>query len=163
MVSDRVDGILEEWARERPDLDTSPMGVFGRVARLARAQRRASDERFAGFGIDSAGFDVLATLRRSGPPHALTPSHLSTAVMITSGGMTGLVDRLERAGLVLREQDPDDRRSVRVRLTRKGLSTVDRAVAAHLAAEQELLAPLNDAERARLAGLLRKLLLPLGD
>lgn len=162
MVSDGVDVILEQWRRERPDLETSPMGVFGRMTRLARAQRAASDARLAPSGINSVEFDVLATLRRSGKPFALTPGQLAEAVMVTSGGMTGRVDRIAEAGLVVREQDPDDRRCVRVRLTTKGLATIDSAVIDHLAAEEELLAPLTAAERRRLTALLRKLLAARG-
>jgi DNA-binding MarR family transcriptional regulator len=158
MNRDGVDAILDQWSRERPELDTSPMGVFGRMTRLARLQRTASEARLSGAGINSAEFDVLATLRRSGEPYALTPSQLADAVMVTSGGMTGRVDRLVRAGLVAREQDPRDRRSVRVRLTDEGRAVVDRAVVEHLAAEEDLLAPLSARERERLTALLRKLL-----
>ena len=158
MTRDGVDAILDQWSRERPELDTSPMGVFGRMTRLARLQRAASEARLSRAGINSAEFDVLATLRRSGEPYALTPSQLADAVMVTSGGMTGRVDRLVRAGLVAREQDPRDRRSVRVRLTDEGRAVVDRAVVEHLAAEEDLLAPLSASERERLSALLRKLL-----
>jgi DNA-binding MarR family transcriptional regulator len=158
MARDGVDRILDQWGRERPDLDVSPMGVFGRVTRLARLQRAASESSMAASGVNSAEFDVLATLRRSGDPYALTPSQLAEAVMVTSGGMTGRVDRLAAAGLVAREQDPKDRRSVRVRLTPEGRRTVDAALVAHLAAEEELLEPLTAAERERLTLLLRKLL-----
>ena len=158
MIGDGVDAILDQWHRERPDLDVSPMGVFGRMARLSRAQRGASEARLARLGLNAAEFDVLATLRRSGAPYALTPGQLAEAVMVTSGGMTGRVDRLAAAGHVVREQDPGDRRSVRVRLTDAGLAAIDQAVVEHLAAEHELLAPLTPAERQRLTALLRKLL-----
>lgn len=158
MAADGVDAILGQWHRERPELDVSPMGIFGRVTRLARLQRSASEARLAGSGLNAAEFDVLATLRRAGPPHALTPGALADAVMVTSGGMTGRVDRLVAAGHVVREPDPDDRRSVRVRLTASGLRTIDAAVVEHLAAEEDLLAPLSVAERRRLESLLRKLL-----
>lgn len=162
MVGDGVDAILDQWHRERPDLDVSPMGVFGRMTRLSRAQRSASEARLAGFGLNAAEFDVLATLRRSGRPYALTPGQLAEAVMVTSGGMTGRIDRLVAAGLVARENDPKDRRSLRVRLTPAGLRAIDSAVVEHLAAEAELLAPLSPAERRRLSALLRKLLMARG-
>lgn len=162
MITDGVDAILAQWRRERPELDVSPIGVFGRMARLSRAQIAASEARLARLGIQASEFDVLATLRRSGAPYALTPSQLAQAVMITSGGMTGRVDRLAAAGFVVREQDPRDRRSVRVRLTEDGLATVDEALVDHLAAEEELLTPLTPAERTRLAALLRKLLVARG-
>lgn len=158
MATDGVDAILEQWARERPDLDVSAMGIFGRVSRVARLQRAASEARLARSGLNAAEFDVLATLRRAGAPHALTPSALADAVMVTTGGMTGRVDRLVAAGHVVREPDPDDRRSVRVRLTPAGLRVIDSAVVDHLAAEEDLLASLSRAERRRLESLLRKLL-----
>ncbi len=162
MINDGVDAILDQWRRERPDIDPSPMGIFGRMARLSRAQRFASESRLAPRGLTAQDFDVLATLRRSGEPFALTPGQLAEAVMVTTGGMTGRVDRLAAGGFVVREPDPDDRRSVRVRLTKKGLTTIDIAVVEHLAAEEELLAPLTPAERRRLAALLRKLLASRG-
>lgn len=156
-MSDAVDRILEQWARERPDLDAAPMGVFGRIARIALLQRDASETRLARFGINAAEFDVLATLRRSGEPFQLTPGQLARSAMITSGGMTGRLNRLESRGLLVRESNDTDRRSVRVRLTDAGRQLVDEAVAEHLAAEEALLAPLSAAERARLAALLSRL------
>lgn len=162
MIKDGVDGILDQWHRERPDLDVSAIGVFGRMARLSRAQRLASEARLARLGINSVDFDVLATLRRSGAPYALNASQLAGAVMVTSGGMTGRIDRLVKAGHVVREQDPHDRRGVTVRLTDAGFATIEEAVILHLAAEEELLAPLTDTERRRLAALLRKLLTARG-
>ncbi len=162
MATDGVDAILAQWERERPELDVSPMGIFGRMVRLARLQRASSEARMRDSGLNAAAFDVLATLRRSGEPYALTPSQLADAVMVTSGGMTGQVDRLTASGFVEREPDPDDRRSVRVRLTAAGRAAVDRAVVDHLAAEEDLLAPLTPVERRRLAALLRKLLAERG-
>lgn len=155
-MSDAVDDILNQWNRERPDLDPSPMGVFGRIARLAVLQREASEERLARFGINAAEFDVLATLLRSGPPYSLTPGRLARSAMVTTGGMTGRINRLEAKGLVARDGNDADRRSIRVRLTEAGKQTTDAAVAAHLEAETRLLEPLSDAERARLAALLAK-------
>lgn len=162
MIRDGVDAILDQWHRERPDIDPSPMGVFGRIARLSRVQRSASEARLAPLGLTAQDFDVLATLRRSGEPFALTPGQLAEAVMVTTGGMTGRIDRLAAAGFVVREPDPDDRRSILVRLTQGGLAAIDAAVVDHLAAEEQLLAPLTPAERKRLAALLRKLLAARG-
>lgn len=156
-MSDAVDDILSQWQRERPDLDPSPMGVFGRIARLAVLQREASEGRLAPFGINAAEFDVLATLLRSGPPYSLTPGRLAKSAMVTTGGMTGRINRLEAKGLVTRDGNESDRRSIRVRLTEEGKRTTDAAVAAHLDAESSLLEPLSESERTRLAALLAKL------
>jgi DNA-binding MarR family transcriptional regulator len=156
-MSDPVDLILEQWARERPDLDASPMGVIGRVNRLGRELERAIERVFIRFGLSRADFDVLATLRRSGEPYRLTPGALLESMMVTSGAVTKRVDRLELAGLVARAPDPHDRRGVLVGLTPEGLELVDRVVEQHLENEENLLADLTSQERERLARLLRKL------
>ncbi|MFE9673368.1 MarR family winged helix-turn-helix transcriptional regulator [Streptomyces sp. NPDC006259] len=157
---DPVDAIVEQWAAERPDLDTTAMEVFGRVSRLARAMGDRMEKAYAGLGISRGEFDVLATLRRSGEPYALSPRQLSATLMLTTGGMTGRLDKLERAGLLRRSPDPHDRRGLRVTLTEQGLTVVEEAVGAGLAVQTEALASALDAERAgQLAGLLRELLL----
>ncbi|WP_335582903.1 MarR family winged helix-turn-helix transcriptional regulator [Cupriavidus sp. USMAA2-4] len=157
--ADRVDRILAQWARERPDLDASPMGVIGRLWRLDRHTDRAVEAALATAGLNGWEFDVLATLRRSGAPYALSPGALMESLMITSGTMTNRLDHLERAGLVRRSPNPDDRRGLRIELTPAGFERVDRALEIHVANEHRLLAGLAPAEREQLAGLLRRLLL----
>ncbi|MFI0085791.1 MarR family winged helix-turn-helix transcriptional regulator [Streptomyces bobili] len=157
---DPVDAIVEQWAAERPDLDTTAMEVFGRVSRLARAMGDRMEKAYAGLGISRGEFDVLATLRRSGEPYTLSPRQLSATLMLTTGGMTGRLDKLERAGLLRRSPDPHDRRGLQVTLTEQGLAVVEEAVGAGLAVQTEALTAALDAERAgRLADLLRELLL----
>ena len=158
---DGVELILEQWARERPDLDASPMGVIGRIFRLSHLFQQAVQEVFSDYGLHRGEFDVLATLRRSGESHLLTPTELSNALMVSSGGMTNRLDRLEKAGLVARQPDPGDRRGSLVGLTEEGFALVDEAVAEHVANEQRLLSALEDQEQTELAKLLRKLLLSL--
>ncbi|WP_454734545.1 MarR family winged helix-turn-helix transcriptional regulator [Cupriavidus necator] len=153
---DHVDGILAQWARERPDLDASPMGVIGRLARLSRHTGRAIEAALAETGLSPWEFDVLATLRRAGPPYALSPGALIGSLMITSGTMTNRLDHLERAGLVQRRPNPDDRRGLLVELTDAGRERVDHAVELHVANEHRLLAGLSAAERTQLATLLRR-------
>jgi DNA-binding MarR family transcriptional regulator len=157
-VHSPVDRLVEQWARERPDLDRSSMAVIGRVERLAERLDDAFAPTLAGFGITRADFDVLATLRRAGKPFRLTPTALSRAMMISSGGTTKRLDRLEGRGLIERFDDPHDRRGVVVALTPKGVKLVDDAVAAHVADEQRVLAPLSKAERKTLTRLLDALL-----
>jgi DNA-binding MarR family transcriptional regulator len=154
---DPVDRLLAQWARERPDLDTSPMGVVGRISRVARRIDVAQRETFARFDLDPAGFDVLATLRRSGPEHALTPGDLMRTAMVTSGAITQRLDRLEQRGLVSRGPHPQDGRAVLVTLTSAGRRLVDEILPAHLATEERLIAALSPADRAALAGLLSRL------
>jgi len=160
---DRVDDILAQWARARPDLDATPMGVVGRLSRLARHMERAMEGVYAAHGLSGWGFDVLASLRRAGPPYRLTPTALYHATLVTSGAMTHRLARLERTGLIARLPNPGDRRSSLVALTPRGREVVDAAVAAHLADEDRLLAPLDAEERAALARSLRALLTPFED
>ncbi len=151
---DHVGRILDQWRRERPDLDPSPMGVIGRVHRLAQVLDAELRPVFAAAGLGDGDFDVLASLRRAGAPYELTPGELAQSTMVTSGAVTKRVDRLVAAGLASREVCVDDARSRRIRLTSQGLAVVDDLVGTHLANERRLLAGLSDLERSRLAHLL---------
>lgn len=155
---DDVDRILAQWATERPDLDTTAMGVFGRLQRVARIAGDTQERAYATFGIGRPEFDVLATLRRSGPPYQLSPGALAASMMLSTGGTTARLDRLEKAGLVARSPDPSDRRAILVRLTDRGFAVADRAVTAGLAEQQRLLAHLTPAQQTQLSELLRRLL-----
>jgi DNA-binding MarR family transcriptional regulator len=158
--SDEVDHLIEAWRRERPDVDVTPMEVLSRVGRLSRHLDRARRAAFAEHDIEGWEFDVLAALRRAGPPYELTPGMLLAQTMVTSGTMTARVDKLTARGLVDRRRDEDDRRAVRVRLTDKGRTVVDGALDVLLAHERTLLADLDTADQAALAALLRRLVLP---
>ena len=155
---DAVGKILEQWNRERPDLDVGPMGLLGRLARLRNHLRRETDAEFARHGLSSSSFDVLATLRRSGAPYRLSPSELMETMMITSGTMTNRIDQLEKAGMVERLDNPDDRRGVIIALTDKGFDTVDKAVTGHVANQHRLVSALSDDEANQLNALLGKFL-----
>ncbi|MBV1941735.1 MarR family transcriptional regulator [Streptomyces sp. BV286] len=160
---DPVDAIIDQWAAVRPDLDTAAMEVFGRVFRLSRAMGDRMEKSYARLGISRGEFDALATLRRSGAPFSLSPRQLSASLMLTTGGMTGRLDKLERAGLVRRSPDPHDRRALQVTLTDKGLALVDEAVGAGLAVQTEALSALDDEQAGQLADLLRQLLSGTGE
>lgn len=159
---DPVDAIIEQWATVRPDLDTTAMEVFGRIYRLARTVGDRMDKAYAPYGISRGEFDVLATLRRSDAPYTLSPRQLSATLMLTTGGMTGRLDKLERAGLLRRSPDPHDRRGLQVTLTDKGLRLIDEAVGAGLAVQTEALAHLDEERAGQLAALLRELLMGTG-
>ncbi len=158
---DGLDRILEQWAEERPDLDASPMGVFGRLSRAERMLDRSLSETFKRFGLVRGEFDVLATLRRNGEPYSLTPTELYRSTMLSSGAMTNRLDRLEGRGLVRRSPDPGDRRGVLITLTEEGLDLIEEAVEAHVRNEDRLLCSLGDEDREQLADLLRKLLVSM--
>ncbi len=156
--NDAVEEILRQWSVERPDLDVSAMGVFGRLSRAARMLGRSLAETFGRYGLNGGEFDVLATLRRAGGPYGLTPTDLYRSMMLSSGAMTNRLDRLEERGLVRRSQDTDDRRGVRITLTEKGFDLIEEAVEAHVENEQRLLAGLSEEERLHLAELLGKMM-----
>jgi DNA-binding MarR family transcriptional regulator len=155
---DKVDLILEQWAREMPALDVGPMGVIGRLKRCAALMQRRLDATFEEFGLTSWEFDVLATLRRAGAPHRLAPTVLFSQLMVTSGTMTHRLQRLESQGWVRRLANPADARSMLVELSPAGLELIERAVAAHVENEKNIMAPLGARESAALDAQLRKLL-----
>lgn len=161
MASDLVDEILAQWQKERPDLDASPMGVIGRVARLHKYLQKAIGEVFAEYGLNPGEFDVLATLRRNGAPYQLTPTELYNSMMVSSGTMTNRIDKLEKMGLVERLADARDRRGTLISLTDKGFEVIDAAVTAHVANGHRILNALEKAELADLAKLMRQLLVSL--
>ncbi len=158
---DDVDEILAAWRRERPDLDVTPLEVLSRVSRLARRLDLARGSAFAEQGLEGWAFDVLSALRRAGDPYELSPGQLTSQTLVTSGTMTNRVDRLEKRGLVERRPVPGDRRGVHVRLTPAGREVVDRAMAELITQEKSMLSDLSAADEATLAGLLRRLLVPL--
>jgi DNA-binding MarR family transcriptional regulator len=163
MPADRdfVDSILAQWKTERPDLDASPMGILGRVTRLESHLDRTVSGELARHGLARGEFDVLAALRRSGPPFRLNPKVLSGRLMLSSGAMTNRLDQLEKRGLTRRMPDSSDRRALLIELTKEGLKTIDLIVTAHVDNLAVMLEPLTKKERRELAELLRKLLLPL--
>lgn len=156
-MPDAVDTILDQWARELPDLDRAPMGILGRIARLAKVHDAFNAQTFSKFGLQPDEFDVLATLRRHGAPFELNPRELLRTMMVASGTMTHRLDKLEKAGLIQRGADPTDRRGVLVRLTADGKRIVDDAVEAHVRRQSQLLEPLGATDREVLTDLLRRL------
>ena len=162
-MDDHVDMVLAQWRRERPDLDTSPMGIIGRVSRINVLFGKRIVENYKQHGLSAGDFDALATLRRSGPPFALSPTQLYKATMLSSGTMTSRLDGVERKGLVERRANPRDRRALKVHLTDRGMEVIEAAVATHVAVEEKLLAEFNRGEREQLENLLRRWVLSLGD
>ncbi|MFI9839812.1 MarR family winged helix-turn-helix transcriptional regulator [Nonomuraea sp. NPDC051941] len=163
-MDDAVERILGEWRRERPDLDLTAMGVFGRLAQVMRVLEPRVDRVLTRRGLRQGEFDVLAALRRAGPPYTLIPSELSAVLMMSRAGMTNRLDRLEAAGLVERSLDPADRRSFHVLLTGEGLRIIDETLTEHAANLADLASPLTPEDTETLAAILRKLLDgPLGN
>ncbi len=157
-AGDAVDVIVEQWHEQRPDLDVSAKQITGRIIRLASQFQQEYSATFVPLGLNDGDYGVLAPLRRAGAPYELTPTELAKHRMMTSGGMTAALDRLERKGWLARVPNPTDRRGSLVRLTDAGLAIMDEAMTQHVATEHRLTDGLDDLEREQLQGLLRKLL-----
>lgn len=159
--ADVVDQLLEDWGRERPDLDVSAMAVVGRLLHLGALLQARAGERLRPHGISYTELDVLATLRRAGAPYRLSPTALRKAVLLTSGAMTACLNRLEQRGLIRRSLDATDRRSLMATLTTEGAALIEAAIVSHFAQADQVVAALDAAERLALARLLRKVRLRL--
>ena len=158
---DFLDRIISDWRRERPELDSAPMGLSGRILRLAGLLERRAERALEPYGLSVWQFDVLATLRRAGAPFSRSPTELARAVMLSPAAMTHRIDRLEKLGLVRRADVEGDRRSVRIELTADGLERIDRAIEGRFT-EAHAVAELLPAEgRREVEQGLRALLLEL--
>lgn len=156
-----VGRIIEEWRRERPDIDMGPTAVIGRLSRASRLVEKLLRRVFVKYGLESWEFDVLATLRRSGAPYRMTMRDLLRSAMVTSGAMTNRMDQLEERGLVVRRRTSDDRRSVLAELTPTGLDLIDRVLPDHAANQEQILSALSAGEREQLVMTLYRLLASL--
>lgn len=158
-MQDRATLAAQQWQQQRPDLDGFAMAVIGRLSELTQVLSR--DHLlpfFTAHGLQAGEFDLLATLRRAGEPYALMPTALYESAMISSGGMTSRIDRLEKVGLIERRKHPSDRRGVLVALTPAGFELIDGMLAAHVANLQRVLGGLSAAEQQQLHTLAGKLL-----
>lgn len=154
---DHVDRLRRQWSVVRPDIDTEPMAVVGRINRLALRFGDSIAKLMAEYGLERGEFDVLAALRRAGEPNELTPTQLYRSLMLSSGGLTNRLKRLAAKGMIARRRDPNDGRSDLVCLTAAGREAVDQAFTADMALEAELIANLGQDRLAELSLLLREL------
>ncbi len=159
MAQDLIDRIMDQWARVAPSLDVSPLAVVSRIIVLAEHLDRRSDQALADDGVSLWQLDILAALRRAGPPFALTPTQLLDSVILSSGAMTNRIDRLEEKGLVTRKPDPNDRRGRLITLTARGCKVADEATLTRLNHARGLLSIFSKSEARELASLLRRLLI----
>ncbi|RSS84408.1 MarR family winged helix-turn-helix transcriptional regulator [Streptomyces sp. WAC06614] len=164
-MSDAIDAIVGQWTAERPELADRmwPVQLVGRIQRLNRIVEREVKSFLAAYDLEFSEFDVLTSLRRSGPPYELTAGAFLKAAMVTSGAITNRIDRMEGKGLVERVRDPADRRQVRIRLTPQGRALIDEVVVAHFENLAGLLTALDREETEAAAVTLRALLESLGD
>lgn len=162
-MPDRASRAAAQWAIH-PELDMLPMEVLGRLNEASQlVVRERQTPLFARYGLQHGEFDALATLRRSGAPEGLTPTALFEAAMMSSGGMTARIDRLEKAGLVERRPHPTDRRATLVRLTDKGFDLIESIMPGHEETARDILAPLSIDEQKTLNALLARLISGLCD
>ncbi len=161
-MEDQVDKLLNQWARERPELDCSSLSVVVRVQFLAKLCQQSAERALARLDLRLWEYDVLSGLRRQGAPYQMSATALARASMLTSGAMTTRIDRLEARGLVVRIAEPTDRRGVNVRLTEYGQQLTDQAIEARLTAADTQLEALSGTERHAASAVLRKVLLGAG-
>lgn len=153
---DQLDRMLDQWGRARPEIEAEGMSLIPRLFRLAYFFDSAMTPVSRKFGLKPGWVDMLSALRRIGPPHRMSATQLARWVLLSSGGMTSRIDRMEEAGLVRRAPDPDDRRGVLVELTPRGRRVIDGAIDAQLELFKELTDTLTERERRTFINLLRK-------
>ena len=156
MKTDAVDGILNQWSEERPELETDSLGVVIRITSLSRAFLRQATDALTPLDLELFEYDVLSALRRQGRPYALPATGIAKETGLSSGAMTNRIDKLESRGFVTRQADKSDRRAVIVSLTSQGKQAIDNAIQLRLDAADESLQGLSARERGDLAALLRK-------
>jgi len=155
--TDHVERVHALWRTELPDVNLEGSAILARARRITLMVREKIVPLLARHGLDGGEFYVLAALRRAGAPYALRPTELYKALMVSSGGMTDRLRRLEERGLVRRRPSEEDRRSMLVELTVEGHDLVERAFREDMQVENGIVAKLGSAEREQLALLLQKL------
>lgn len=153
---DAIDRVQEQWAREKPQLETTPVAIMGRLVRIAKHMEAEVEKLHKQYGLNLGEFDVLATLRRSGKPFRLTPSELFKTMLLTSGAMTNRLDKLAAKGLIKREHCKEDRRSVTVELTAEGLALIEELIEPHIAIQAQLVEGMSKEQQALLNSVLKE-------
>ena len=152
---DAIDRVVEQWAKEKPELETEPMAMMGRIMRIAKYMETKVAELHKKYDMKLGEFDVLASLRRSGKSYRLTPSELIGSMMLTSGAMTNRLDKLEAKGLISREHSKEDRRRVSVQLTKDGLILIDQMMTEHVEIQKKLVKSLSATQKKNTNQLLK--------
>jgi DNA-binding MarR family transcriptional regulator len=158
-----MDELARSWEKEFPQLDVSSLPPLVRLARLSVLVDAFQRNVLEPFELASSDYDVLSTLRRAGRPYSMSPSQLYGQLHRSSGGMTKILKRLDESGLIEREPDPEDGRSIRVMLTTRGVSFHDRVFRAFAVTSNRLLARLTDRQKSEIDLALKLLLANLED
>ena len=156
---DSVQKKIKQWSKSMPDLNTDPMAL---ISRLQETTKQMNDELCTSVKrkkLTEASFEVLATLLRAGPPHSLSPSELLEQMLITSGTMTTRIDKLEKKGLVKRKTKENDKRSVNVALTKKGLKLIQEVILEHVKTQENIVSVFDKQEQLTFISLLQKYLI----
>ncbi|MDT0157003.1 MarR family transcriptional regulator [Microbacterium sp. ARD32] len=161
--NDRIDALVGQWAQQRPDVDREAMALLARLNRATELVNARTEALSRDYGVNKGDGDVVFALRRSGPPYRLSPTAIARALLMTTGTMTGRLDRLEKRGVIARVPNPQDRRSLDIELTPEGLRMADEAVSRHNATLREIAGGLSDTDRADLDRVTRRLIAGLGE
>ncbi len=153
-----VGRLVSDWQRERPDLDPGAMHIVGRAIMLGKALERRANQALLPFCLIYTDLDVLATLRRSGKPYCLSPTELMESVLITSGSMTALLNRLTKLKLISRVSDENDGRIKKARLTTKGTALINKAIKERFEEATDAVQELSARDQEAMAAMLRTLL-----
>ncbi|WP_425066246.1 MarR family winged helix-turn-helix transcriptional regulator [Reyranella sp.] len=147
---DQVDAIFSQWRTERPDIDTSPVQIYGLIARIQIQCTAFIEEALVPFGLTRGTFDVLTALRRSGTPYCLTPKQLVQSLLLSGAGLTSRLNKLESQNLIARLAEPSDRRTLRVQLTASGEAVINEAIPRVFDVQRSRLQKLGDDGQKRL-------------
>lgn len=157
-LRDFVDSLEEEWKAQVPQLQTEPISVVARLVRMSYYVERRVAINLAHYDLNRGEFEVLAVLTRN-PEENITPKILQTKILITSGGLSNRIRKLEEKGLLVRLPDPNDRRGVILKATEKGKEITLQAVTSHVEVERQIASGLSPEEQRELASLLKRLIL----
>jgi DNA-binding MarR family transcriptional regulator len=158
MKNDSIDSLVFQWQAQRPDLETTALGLLGRILRAEKYLASRLTMLLQAHQLQIGEYDVLATLRTLGAPYRSTPGELMDKLLLSSGAMTNRIDGLEKKKLVLREPSYRDRRSIGVVLTPAGLMLIDKLMGEYLETTRDAFKHLSVDEQEQLTLLLRRLL-----
>ena len=153
-----LDEIMAAWKDERPDLDMAPLRISLLLRRALEVAERRRVSLLAEYGLSPSAVDLLATLRRAGAPYRRTPSELARSSLLTAAGISQRMRVLERAGLITRTINEDDRRMIHVELTEKGLEAIDTVLGPYMSQEHDMLSGFTERQRGELERLLQRFL-----
>jgi DNA-binding MarR family transcriptional regulator len=154
---DLVDEIVADWAVQRPDIDCSGKAIVCRILRFYSYYLSVLEKSLKPLGIAPNVFSVLVTIRRKGKRAEINVKTMMQEVLVTSGAMSNLLNRLIDEELITKRPDANDARSMLVRLTPKGLKVIEKAMEIQAACERKLISSLNQKEREQLSLLLKKI------